>query len=150
MQTTDIVTATRVDIPDLIPLLGLLFAQESEFIPNQKQQRSGLELLIGSPETGCIFLAKQSRRTVGMISLLFSVSTAEGGRVGQVEDFIVTPAQRNQGIGSLLLKHAIAHAEKMRLIRLTLLTDAENLAARALYARYGFDLSAMVTMRKRL
>lgn len=95
-------------------------------------------------------MAKQSHRTVGMISLLFSISTAEGGRVGLIEDFIVTPALRNQGIGNLLLKHAIAHAEKMNLSRLTLLTDADNRKAQALYARYGFDLSTMVTMRKML
>lgn len=51
----------------------------------------------------------------------------------------VTPAQRGQGLGRLLMHAAIAHAQTMRGIRqVQLSVTANNSAAAALYASLGF------------
>ncbi|MGR9052881.1 MAG: GNAT family N-acetyltransferase [Gammaproteobacteria bacterium] len=148
MDSLNISIATRNEIPDMAALLNLLFSQEADFRPDADKQTVALEHIIDTPETGIIFVAKLADRTVGMVSVLFLVSTAEGGRVGLIEDMVVTPELRNRGIGSRLLKYAIAHAEDIGLKRLTLLTDAPNKSAQTFYARFGFSASAMLPMRK--
>jgi ribosomal protein S18 acetylase RimI-like enzyme len=53
--------------------------------------------------------------------------------IGVVSDY------RGRGIGSALMKHAIASAWKRRLTRIELTVRADNLAAVALYQRMGFE-----------
>jgi hypothetical protein len=44
-----ITTATAADIPELIDLLGILFAIEQDFTPDVEKQRRGLTGLLASP-----------------------------------------------------------------------------------------------------
>lgn len=139
--------AGLADIPELCRLLGILFAQEREFRPDADIQTRGLQQILGNPQTGSIFAAYRQDRAVGMVSLLYSVSTALGGPVALLEDMIVAPDERNAGLGGLLLDAAIAHARKAGCLRITLLTDADNLPAQRFYARQGFQASPMLPLR---
>ena len=49
-----------------------------------------------------------------MVNLLFTISTAEGGFVILLEDFIVHPAHRRQGYGGVLIEHVINFARKKK------------------------------------
>ena len=71
--------ATTPDIPDLCTLLNFLFSQEEEFTPDSETQALGLTTIISSPEVGVIFIAKENDVVLGMVSLLFTVSTAPCG-----------------------------------------------------------------------
>ena len=53
----------------------------------------------------------------------------------------VTEKFRRQGIGLKLLEHAEEKAREKGLPKLSLLTEIENSAARALYEKYGFRLN---------
>src|SRR5262245_40211256 len=72
--------ATVEDIPELVELLTILFAQEADFTPDPRKQARGLKLIIDNPAVGAIFVTRDKGTIVGMVSLLFTVSTAEGGR----------------------------------------------------------------------
>jgi len=85
-----------------------------------------------------------------MVSILFTVSTAEGGRAAWLEDMIVHPGRRGQGIGERLLDEAKSGARAAGCSRITLLTDASNNAAMRFYGRAGFVCSEMVPMRMSL
>jgi ribosomal protein S18 acetylase RimI-like enzyme len=85
-----------------------------------------------------------------MASLLFTVSTAEGGRAAWFEDLIVLPEHRRRGIGSALLGFVIREAKREGVLRITLLTDSGNERAQALYRKLGFTPSTMQPMRLRL
>ncbi|MOA67342.1 putative acetyltransferase [compost metagenome] len=61
---------------------------------------------------------------------------------------VVDAAARGAGVGSALLEQAIAHAREIGCRRLTLLTDADNLAAQRFYGRQGFTHSAMRPLRR--
>ncbi len=139
--------ATESDIPALCSLLTLLFAQEQEFQPNRDRQQSGLNGIINHPELGCIWVAHGDQKPVGMVNVLYSLSTALGGKVALLEDMVVDPIYRRCGIGSRLLKHAVAQARNNHCLRITLLTDQGNSEAQAFYRRHGFVLSSMLPMR---
>lgn len=140
-------TASEQDIPALCELLGLLFNQETEFHPDSTAQQCGLREIICNPSIGQILVARSVAAPVGMVNLLFSISTALGARVAWLEDLIVHPDWRMQGIGSALLQTALDHCHGQNVRRITLLTDADNLAAQRLYRAQGFYPSPMVAMR---
>jgi GNAT superfamily N-acetyltransferase len=135
------------DIPQLASLLELLFSQEADFRPDREKQERGLRLIIESPSVGVILVARRAQQLVGMVSLLFTISTAEGGSVCWLEDMVVHSDCRGDGLGSRLLQAAIEHARKHGFLRITLLTDRTNSGAQRFYARHGFTESAMTALR---
>lgn len=143
-------TATAKDLPRLVELLGILFESEAEFARDAEKQRAGLQAILADPSKGRVFVAREGREVVAMASLLYTVSTAEGGRAAWFEDLVVAPEQRQRGIGEALLKHVVAEARKEGVLRLTLLTDMQNERAQAMYRRVGFVGSPMKPMRLKL
>lgn len=139
--------ATAEDIAGLCDLLGLLFEQEAEFRPDRALQASGLLQIIDFPERGRILVLRREGLPVGMVSLLFTVSTALGGRAALIEDMVVHPQYRGKGAGSGLLRAAIDLAQVSGCTRITLLTDLTNTPAQRFYERHGFGFSDMVPMR---
>ena len=47
-----------------------------------------------------------------MVNLLFTISTAMGGMVILLEDFIIHPNYRGQGYGTMLINHVADFAKK--------------------------------------
>lgn len=81
--------ATRADVPALCALLGELFAQEAEFAPDARAQSRGLGRIIDDPAIGTVLVARRGDEVLGMVSLLYTVSTALGERVALLEDMVV-------------------------------------------------------------
>ena len=142
-----ICSATLDDIPTLCRLLAILFSQETEFQPNHTSQVAALKILLNNPELGEIIVARSTNQVIGIVSLLYTVSTALGGRVALLEDMLIHPDFRNQAIGSCLLSHAVNIAREKGCRRITLLTDKHNLPAQRFYRRHGFKASEMLPMR---
>ena len=134
----------------MVELLGQLFAQEAEFNPDAAKQETALKLIFTDPKLGKLFVARDGAKVVAMASLLFTVSTAEGGRAALFEDLVVRPDYRKQGIGARLLEYVIEQARIEGVLRLTLLTDMQNEQAQALYRRLGFVGSPMKPMRLKI
>jgi ribosomal protein S18 acetylase RimI-like enzyme len=142
--------ATEKDVPRLADLLGLLLAQEAEFAPDQGKQRRALRAVVSDASIGRIYVVRDGTDLVAMVSLLYTVSSAEGGKAAWLEDLIVRPDRRGRGIGRTLLKHVAAQARADGVLRVTLLTDPDNERAHALYRSVGFEFSAMCPMRLKL
>jgi GNAT superfamily N-acetyltransferase len=139
--------ATIDDLPQLADLLYDLFSHEADFVPNREKQLRGLRLLLEQPSRGRIFVMRSGTRIIGMINLLITISTAEGGFVLILEDLVVHRDHRAQGYGSRLLEHALGYARAKEFLRITLLTDRLENRAREFYERHGFRQSGMVPMR---
>ena len=142
-----ITPAKNSDIPALCDLLSILFSQEAEFIPNPEAQYLGLNRIISNPEIGLIVVARQENQIIGMVNLLYTVSTALGDRVAILEDMVVSPNARGSGVGSRLLEQAIQFARLNGCKRITLLTDSTNESAQRFYQKHGFGFSAMIPLR---
>lgn len=136
------------DIGRLVPLLGLLFSQEAEFVADPVRQQDGLAELLAHPDRSSVLVAEREGEVLGMVSLQVTVSTALGGRVGLVEDLIVQTAERGRGIGTALLVAVMLQAEGLGCRRVTLLTDGTNAAAQRFYEGHGFVASPMIPMRR--
>lgn len=139
--------AQKDDIPSLVTLLWELFSQEDEFTPNTENQIRGLSDILNNHHTGLILTARLNDRIVGMVILLFTVSTALGAKVALLEDMVVSSEYRHQGIGSLLLNSAIEYAQNAQCKRITLLTDSDNQIAHQFYQQHNFHPSKMQPFR---
>jgi RimJ/RimL family protein N-acetyltransferase len=146
-ELTRIEPATIEDLPLLTELLMDLFAQESDFRPNHANQMRGLRLILEQPSRGRIFVLRSPNQIIGMINLLFTISTAEGGFVILLEDLIINSKFRRQGMGSELLNYAIDYAKQKNFLRITLLTDRMSEGSIAFFEKHGFYRSDMVPMR---
>ncbi|MEE9338609.1 MAG: GNAT family N-acetyltransferase [Methylococcaceae bacterium] len=146
----EITKAKISDIPKLCVLLDSLFSQESEFEANHEAQARGLTTVINDPNVGKIMIAKNSGEIIGMVNLLYTVSTALGERVALIEDMVVSSKGRGLGVGSKLLNHTLLFAKEMGCKRITLLTDHDNEGAHHFYQRHKFNRSSMVVFRRLL
>ena len=147
----EISLATAKQLPALVELLGILFSQEREFIPDPARQQRGLERILSNPSIGALFVATnrvgQNLDVIGMANLLYSESTFLGGPVGWLEDVVVHPTWRGQGVGTAMLHHIKTFAREHGLLRITLLTDFDNARAIRRYESAGFIRSTMIPMR---
>ncbi|HEX5176493.1 MAG TPA: GNAT family N-acetyltransferase, partial [Chthoniobacteraceae bacterium] len=139
--------ATIDDLPQLTDLLHDLFSHEPDFTPNRSKQMRGLRLILEQPNRGRIFVLRHNGLILGMINILFTISTAEGGFVILLEDVVVHRDYRHQGFGDRLLRHAIDYATTKDFLRITLLADRVNEDGVHFFKSHGFFESSMVPMR---
>src|SRR5262249_8207029 len=102
--------ATEADLDELSEMLRELLAQESDFRPDKDKQLRGLRLIFEQPSRGRVFVLRRNGAIVGMINLLFTISTAEGGFVILLEDLVVHKEYQGQGNGKTLFAQAITFA----------------------------------------
>src|SRR5436190_9054104 len=139
--------ATEADLDELSEMLAGLFKQESDFRPDKEKQLRGLRLIFEQPSRGRVFVLRRDGAIVGMINLLFTISTAEGGFVILLEDLVIHKKYQGHGYGSKLLQHAIDFAKQKNFLRITLLTDRPENVAQEFFRRNGFVESSMIPMR---
>src|SRR6266516_4514474 len=139
--------ATEADLDELSEMLGELFAQESDFRPDKQKQLRGLRLIFEQPSRGRVFVLRCDGAIVGMINLLFTISTAEGGFVMVLEDLVVHKEYQGKGYGSKLLQHAIDFAKQKNFLRITILAIRPENVAQEFFRRHGFVESSMIPMR---
>lgn len=149
-ENVRIESATIEDLPQLTDLLHELFSQEADFTPNRSRQMRGLRLILEEPNRGRIFVLRCHDKIIGMINLLSTISTAEGGFVMLLEDMYVVPDHRGQGFGDQLLRHAIDYARQKGFLRITLLSDKMEETAQYFFKNHGFVHSDMIPMRLHL
>ena len=135
------------DIPTLSILLQQLFSQEAEFTPDIKVQTQALKMIIENKNVGEIFIILKEEKIVGMVNVLYTISTALGTKVGILEDMILDKNYRGQHLGTTLIDFALAKVKENGCKRVTLLTDEHNTPAHKFYEKKGFLKSSMVPFK---
>ncbi|GAB6058405.1 GNAT family N-acetyltransferase [Desulfonatronum parangueonense] len=133
----------------MVALLSELFAIEADFQPDPALQHQGLALMLQDPTSRRILVAVENNQAIGMCSFQTLVSTAEGGRVGLVEDVVVAARRRGRGIGGMLMRALEESAAEMGLSRLQLLADAKNVPALNFYRLRGWNATQLICLRKK-
>ncbi len=140
--------ANADDIAAMSRLLSQLFSIETDFVADEEKQQRGLQLLLDSPDGHCV-VAEGQDRVIGMATVQVLISTAEGGRVGLVEDVVVDEAHRGKGVGAAMLNSLQQWAKDNALSRLQLAADRDNGAALEFYAGQGWEQTNLVMLRHR-
>ena len=141
--------AATSDITVMVDLLAQLFAIESDFCAEPAKQATGLKELLQCGNSA-VLIAESAGRAVGMVTVQVLISTAEGGRVGLIEDLVVCEDWRGRGLGGKLLRAAGDWACERGLTRLQLLADRDNAAALAFYRNQGWDGTSLIALRKHM
>ncbi|MFZ5890708.1 MAG: GNAT family N-acetyltransferase [Myxococcota bacterium] len=89
------------------------------------------------PSRGTFFLAEDGE-CVGLAYLAYTWTLEHAGRSAWLEELYVVPARRGQGIGTRLLREALAHAAKLDCCAIDLEIESGHERAGQLYAREGF------------
>ena len=140
-------TATIEDLDEITELVMELLEIQGDFTPVRSKQENGIRLILESPSRGRIFILRNDHCIIGMVNLLFTISTAVGGMVILLEDFIIHPNHRGQGYGSLLLDYVRKFAKDKKFMRITLLTDKLSEDSQKFFKEQGFQHSSMIPMR---
>jgi GNAT superfamily N-acetyltransferase len=139
------------DIPRMTDLLGELFRLEGDLSTDGEKQVRGLSALVADPSgRSGVFVAEVAGVVVGMATVQTLISTAEGGRVGLVEDVIVDRGHRGKGLGTRLLAEVEDWGRGRGLLRLQLLADKENLSAVEFYVKRRWTGTRLIGLRKML
>ena len=143
--------ASTDDIPRMCELLAELFSLESDFTPDKEKQTRGLGMLVSNLSgMSHILVAVREGTVIAMATIQTLISTAEGGRVGLVEDVIVDKEFRGQGVGTWLLEGITSWSREQGLRRLQLLADAANMPALDFYKNRRWNTTRLISLRKML
>ena len=130
MRFLELCTLTGSQIDDLLGLMKELNAELT--VTALQQQRS-----VGAPGTRIFIAENDEKHIVGCATLC--VFESPTGRKASVEDVVVLPAYRGQGIGRTLLQRIIDFAgTKLAPIDLRLTSNPSRTEANALYQALGF------------
>lgn len=149
-QRARIEPAVLEDLPRLVDLTMALFELENDFVPNREKQERGLRAILEEPNRGRIFVVRTDYEIMGMVNVLFLISTAMGGFVIQLEDVIIHPDFRRQGYGTQLINYVIDFAKRKDFKRITLLTDRVSEDSQRFFTNLHFQHSHMIPMRMTL
>ncbi|MDA8091462.1 MAG: GNAT family N-acetyltransferase [Nitrospiraceae bacterium] len=138
------------DVPFMRGLLEELFSIEADFEPAPEKQEKGLSALIKARNSALVLVAEKGGEVLGMCSVQVLISTAEGGRVGLLEDLVIKKGARERGVGSSLLLAALKWCAFKGLLRVQLLRDSSNSTALDFYTKRGWSGTHLVCMRRRL
>jgi ribosomal protein S18 acetylase RimI-like enzyme len=89
--------------------------------------------------TTLVLLATVGDERVGVAVCFYGISTFKARPLLNVHDLAVLPAHRGRGVGRALLAAAEEHARARGCCKLTLEVQDDNVPARTLYRRFGFD-----------
>ena len=130
MRYLELCTLTESQIDDLLGLMKELNADLT--VTPLQQQRS-----VGAPGTRIFIAENDEKHIVGCATLC--VFESPTGRKASVEDVVVLPAYRGQGIGRTLLQRIIDFAKnKLAPIDLRLTSNPTRTEANAMYQALGF------------
>jgi len=138
------------DLEALVGLLGLLFALEADFAVDAARQRRGLARLMTQGGDRLVLVAERAGSVVGMATAQALISTAEGGPALLLEDVVVRPEARGQGVGRALLAGLEAWGLGLGATRAQLLADRDNAPAQNFYRACGFHPTNLVCLRRSL
>ena len=129
MRYLELCTLTGSQIDDL---LGLMKELNADLKVTAQQQRS-----VAAPGTRIFIAENDEKHIVGCATLC--VFESPTGRKASVEDVVVLPAYRGQGIGRTLLERIIDFAKnKLAPIDLRLTSNPTRTEANAMYQALGF------------
>jgi GNAT superfamily N-acetyltransferase len=130
----------RQAVPGDLSRLAPLFDRYRQFYGRPSDEDGARRFLAErmTRRQSTILLALDGDRAVGFVQLYPSFSSIRAAATFILNDLYVEPDRRRDGAGRALIEAAAAMAREVGAASLSLVTGADNLAARTLYERLGW------------
>ena len=133
--------ATRDDLPRIVAMLhddGLGKRREDPSLPLDARYVAAFERLDGD-EDHLMLVLQQDDLVVGYLQLSFIPGLSRRGMLrGHIEAVRIAGDRRGQGLGTMLLDHAIDECRRRDCGLVQLTSDKQRTDARRFYERLGF------------
>jgi len=130
--------AKAADLPRLQTLVAAFHATEGIEQSEEACAKALLPLLEGSPH-GAAYLVGPRQGPVGYIIVSFGYSVKLGGIDGTIDEFYIRKSVRGRGMGAEVLRALMPALADYGVTALHLEVGRENLDAKRLYTRLGFE-----------
>lgn len=106
--------------------------------------------LLSEPSLGMLWVAEVDGQVAGYVALTLGFSLEHGGRDAFIDELLIAPAHRRQGLGRAGMDLAAIWAREQGVQALHLEVEPHREAAIALYEELGFQGTGRVLMSRRL
>jgi len=141
--------AQATDINQMSALLQTLFSIEADFIFDADLSQSALQKIIDDSER-CALVASNGRKIIGMCSAQWVYSTASGKKSAWIEDVVLHPDFRGQGIGTKMMDELLVWCRDSGCNRAQLVYDLDNQPAIDFYQKQAFSSTRLGVFSKTL
>jgi ribosomal protein S18 acetylase RimI-like enzyme len=131
--------ALAEDRQAFLVLVGALYQELDEDRPPERRLAKLFDGAVAGDSPFKLFFAVVEGELCGMLSLAIVPTTQGAGCFAYLDDVFVLEQHRGQGIGTELVWGALNHARRSGCIRVELGTRRDNVRARRLYERLGFQ-----------
>lgn len=133
--------ATESDLPRIVELLAQLSLhapRENLAAPMPESYRRAFQQISADPRQR-LFVVEDGGRVVGTACLIIVPNLSHQGRpYAIVENVVVDEGQRSSGYGEVLMRHAMAEAQRAGCYKLTLTSNKQRADAHRFYQGLGF------------
>ena len=142
-------TATIADAENLRHLVKQYYEfDQIPYVPDEIE--SGLLVLLTDDSLGQAWLILYGLQPVGYVIFTYGFDIELGGRLAIITDLFLQPSHRGRGIGGKVLHRVEAFCRSLGLRGLELQVENDNIEARALYKKFGFQAADRIPMSKRI
>ena len=126
------------------------YCQEVQTPLSDEHLLEALVPLISNKQLGDLLVAEQGEELAGYLVITWGWGIESGGAEALIDEMYVSPAYRNQGVGTLLMTEAQSRASSKDVKVIFLETEQNNPESRELYDRLGFEIESSIWMSKRI
>jgi ribosomal protein S18 acetylase RimI-like enzyme len=131
--------AVAEDWQGFLVLVEALYQELDEGKPSRRRLMKLFDDAVAGDSSFRLFFALVGDDLCGMVSLAIAPTTQAAGCFAYLDDVFVLEQYRGQGIGAELVREALKNARKSGCVRVELGTRRDNVHARRLYERLGFE-----------
>jgi GNAT superfamily N-acetyltransferase len=131
----------KASLEDQDTVFDLLLHQFQEHVIQTSQEALvwAVGQVLRNENHGFFLVAKAGDQALGVVDVAFSWTLEHGGKSAWLDELYVIPEYRGRGIGTALLKEAIAQAHRSGCAAVDLEVDQNHRQAERLYQREGFE-----------
>lgn len=126
------------DMDSILTLFKSLVTMEPDFEYHLRKHRAGFGAMMADSKRCRVLVAEMAGKVSGLCTAQLLYSSAMGGFIALIENFVVADAFRGQGLGQQLLEILEQWAKKRGALRFDLQVDQNNAHARSFYETNGW------------
>jgi ribosomal protein S18 acetylase RimI-like enzyme len=131
--------ASAEDWQAFLVLAEALYREFDEDRPARRRLMKLFDGAVAGDSPFKLLFAVVGSELCGMVSVAIASTTQGAGCFGYLDDVFVLERYRGQGIGTELMRQALSYARRSGCVRVELGTRRDNIRARRLYERLGFE-----------